>query len=118
MQMNQICRKNEDKFIRQSKIAQERMVFRRQQIRVPLLSNKIWQQERPGVFQSVLLGMEESEEKMRTPTVHTETTPILGGLLLGSMNTKPTDILLQGATQAEKRKKVLNFLDSLLLITF
>lgn len=54
MQMNKIWGKDEDKLIKQSETAEECMAFGRQQIRLPYVSNKIGQQEKPGIFWSVL----------------------------------------------------------------
>jgi hypothetical protein len=48
--MNQICRKDRDKFIRHSKIVQECRVFRRQQIRLLLVRNEIWKPGSSGMF--------------------------------------------------------------------
>lgn len=54
MQMNKIWGKDEDKLTKQSETAEEGMAFGRQQIRLPYVSNKIGQQEKPGIFWSVL----------------------------------------------------------------
>lgn len=54
MQMNKIWEKDEDKLIKQNELSTECMVFGRQQIKLPYVSNKIGQQEKPGIFWSVL----------------------------------------------------------------
>lgn len=46
--------KDEDKLIQQMEVSKECMMFGRQQIRLPYVSNKIGQQEKPGIFWSVL----------------------------------------------------------------
>lgn len=65
MQMNEIWGKDEDKLIRQSEIAKDCTVFRRQQIRLPFLSNKA------GQHRAILVCTQrdkQPDEKVRAPT--------------------------------------------------